>query len=440
MSDPTMSTKVYYGIKTVIDFAFFVTIISFLLILDETSSPVGTPRKYQIYKIRPDYKIGEISDFFESFFSDTSVRKMCSPTNSSYPVGCTTSTAFYAELDTVSSCTGADPRPPACTQCIDEYGRRVYEYGSTTKLGMQLYGPNSTNKDETIETYRDELEACVARTGGQRVASKYVQSNIWFHFFLWSAFAVVYSGIIFLNRFMTSNSKDNKNVIWLRYALLVFTLVLAIAFALAHLPRSQGSTFDMAIAILQLFFFSVASMVLLFTKEDKQNEQLEHIDRGIFAIFMVCVAPSIAIIVNLLHSWTEYRMVFGVISILLSFFVFSMMDDMTIQQWPTENAKNIQKKTQSDFLHIHATLMVLMLFSIYLLVSTNLPMAPTGDIYYGQAAFITLVLFLVAFAAGGLLLQEIRTPSRSILSFKMVVEWLFRVIIFSLLVENFRNK
>jgi MFS family permease len=422
-------------VRAVVDLGLAIAAVCFLFIShNEDKEQLSRAFIFDIYEIKPYNEMKQVTAYFSS--STLFVGKTAC-FNATHPSGCDLMYAdMLDDLRNEAACNVTSPAP-MCSLCVDEYAKRVHDYAVGTASAIVA-------TDTHIEKLRDQLEGCIARSGAPRTVTHWTQSNIFLHLTIYMSLSSALS--LCVTMIGSENHKAAKAVAM--FTLLATLILTIVALAIFADKFEYSWWFDCVLGILQIVFFGsmIWPITGMDTKRYEQNEiqaaKQEQQTTVLFGITMIAVAPSIAIIVSMLHGWAEWRMVYSMIGILATFFAFGLLDDIMLHFWPYFHKKNKGKdekqKRHLASQHMHTVLVVVMLFIVFMLGTVNLPAAAKGDYLNGTIMFVSLLIFLTALSVGSLVMQEfLSTKSQTVANFKLFTECVFRIVLFIIIVRIF---
>lgn len=387
--------------RVVLDVGILITALVFAFRIDHHDKHGGstTPYLFDIYHLRPYEGVGNISKFYLDSVADT---YMCNDASTPDPAGCDPSgvelAAFTQDLQAHTGCYAwLNSRSPMCSECVDAYAARIH----ATVVGLDDFRIDSTDEDDTDlgENLRDELEACVARTGGARTAHYMFSTNPWTQFFLWAGFALTYS---LLQLILVSTNKDEPVSLLVLVPVVVYGACVFFYIFFLFFPQGPGTAeYDLHFGVFQLICMGMAFLMLLRQSSSNPAKNEKHVTIT-FGVYMIAVAPSIGLITCAFHSWLEYDMINMAASLLLTFFAVCLVDDIFSVYW----SKTTEKR-EADHIHLHAFLLTTLIFVVIITGTLNLPLAPKGDPMNGTVLFSILVIFMAIYASTPSILYEV---------------------------------
>lgn len=454
------------GLRSVIDLGLFIASTVFVLSLVSDFKQhdklvaltdrkgLKTPLMFDVYYLRPYQHLTDVADFYQRKVLDN---VMCgSGTNTG---SCTSDEELRELLRTQTGCTAdAVPHAPICAQCIDVYAKRFYD--KVAALPDKRADSNTQTDVDIVEPLRDELEACIARTGGTRSVHYMFKTTPWVSLMLWNGLALAYTATAFAlsaaNKFVKDSSERNskrvqagtlseqdikgqQNYTYAYAWVLVYALaiVVIIMYCVAMSELKNAHEYDLRFSVFQLLF-----MLCMYPLLHSRNQQAEgHTDKTFtltFGLYMVSAAPSIAIIMNVLNAWLEYDMLNLSVTVLTTFFMLCMLDDLLSVYWSKQPEADSSSQTEHWYMHMHLTGASLLLLVCF--ATLALPSPPFGDKLFGNMFFVLFIIFALAYCvAPGVLYENKISDTMGIVVCKEVFEIVFRISAFAVLAHVYTH-
>jgi hypothetical protein len=410
--------------RMAVDLALFVSAACFAFsLMHEVDEHMGsaTPFQFDVYRLLPYQGLVDVSNVYKTKVLD---KLMCVVAAD----GCTTAEQLRIDMREATDCTpNSMPRSPICTQCIDLYAERIH----ATVIGLaDKRADSATEADvDLVEPLRNELEACISRTGGTRTVHYMFKTSPWVHLMLWNGLALIYTTAVFL----FANTRVQQSI-GLSLTSILFYMVCVAVIVVYIVLRASVPSFDkkeLALSIPQLFVAVIVYPWALY----EHNKGKGHSDKTftfVFGLYMATTSPCIGIILNTFNSWLEFDMLNLTMTMLTTFFVLCMIDDLLSVYWSVQ--KEDSEAVHREHWYLHTYLLGVSLLLIVCFATLSLPVAPFGDKLSGNILFVVFVIFAVLYSVAPSFLYEHKiTDTVGVIAYKEILEIMFRLITFTVM-------
>jgi hypothetical protein len=399
--------------RLVIDAGIFITAITVAFILnrhhhDEKSH---TPVVFEVYDLRAYDKVDSLHEYFGTSVAG---KPLCA-TGAGCPAGNIAEAAFLAALRTQTGCTPAAGvvLAPMCAACVDVYAEKIWDEGNA--LTDKTFDAAVKEDAKALKKLRRELESCVARTGGAHTVYAGQSINPWALLAFWCGLAFTYS---VAKVSVTAFAADRGNT---GIALLVFAMVGVATVMFAVLSANTSGIAWYFGAGQVLIMCAVPYLVYINGTSDAHP--------AIFGVYMIAAAPCISSIVFAFHGWLEHDMVnFGASAVTL-FFAVALLGDVCSVLWSKAPESRNAKHT-----HMHVFAVFLLIATVFLFCTAQLPAAPPTTKLSGTLLFALLGSFLALYTIAPSILFQMReaNPSEATM-YKELAECTLRVLVFAVM-------
>jgi hypothetical protein len=422
---PNLKWTVLYA-RAILDLGLFVTTVVFVFTLTATMKKNAgsvTPFLFDVYHMMPYQGLDDVGTFYTTSVLD---HAMC--TNAT--AGCTTQAALLTALQTSTGClSGAAPHSPICADCVSLYATRLYT--AVNALTDHKADKNIAADIDVVEPLRDELEACIARSGGKRTVQFLFKTSPWLQLLLWNGLALIYTvsalALSLANEYDAQKSAGYG-------VMLVATTVVALYMS-CMLYMGTGWEYDIRFSVVQL----IGGCLLYPLLQSAYQKHEGNSDRTFtltFGMFMVTAAPSIAVIMNALNCWVEFDMLNLSVTVFTTFFVLCMLDDLLSVYWSKTPLDNESAHIEHWYMHMYLLAVTLLLVVCF--AALSLPAPPFGDKLSGNMFFVMLLVFTGVYAIIPAVLYENKiADTMGIVTCKEMLEIAFRLVAFTVMAHMY---